>query len=140
ALKRPFGPGDLSTVQSAGDHHLDALGTEANRLFHRLLHRTAKSYTLLKLLCDLFRLKLCVQFRMADLLNGNHHLAARLSLHILFQLFDLGTLAADDDTGPRGINDDLKPGRCTFDIDVRNASAGKFPLEIALEPEVLGQE
>src|SRR5690606_32047943 len=78
SLQRPFGAGDLGSVQTAGDHYLDALCSETLRFFHRLFHRTAKSDTFFELLGDLFGLKLCVKFRMTDLLDRDLYFAAGL--------------------------------------------------------------
>ena len=56
------------------------------------------------------------------------------------KLFDLGTLAADDDAGSRGVDDDLQTVGRTLDVDVRNSAAGETLFQIALELEVFGQE
>jgi hypothetical protein len=34
----PLGTGDFDTVQTAGAHDLDALGTQTHRVLHRALH------------------------------------------------------------------------------------------------------
>ena len=77
---------------------------------------------------------------MADLLDRDQHFAAGLSRKVLAKLFDLGAFAADDDARTRSVDDDLKTGRCTLDIDVRNTAAAKPSLQLALELEVLGKE
>src|SRR5690348_18247218 len=77
---------------------------------------------------------------MTDLLNGDHHFAARLPSEVLAQLVDLGALTAEDDTGTRGVDHDLESRRRTLDIDVRNAAARKLLLEFLLKSEVLCKE
>src|SRR5215203_4437540 len=76
---------------------------------------------------------------MTNFLDRDQYFAARLSRQVLTKLFDLRTFAADDDARSRGIDDDLEPRRCTFDIDVRNAAAAEAPFQITLEPEILGE-
>ena len=97
ALKRPFRACDLGSVKTAGDHHLDALGTEPDRLFHRLFHRTTESDTLLKLLRDLFGLKLSIELRVLDLKDRDQDVAAGLACKVFAKLVDLCTFASDDD-------------------------------------------
>src|SRR5690606_34225837 len=78
-FQRPFGTRDLSSVQASRDHYLDALWTEAEGLFHRLLHRTAAGDTLFKPLCALCGLTLCVRFRVAGRLDRDHDITAGLA-------------------------------------------------------------
>src|SRR5690606_22047179 len=88
SLERPFRTCDLSAVQTARDHHFDALCSEADRFFHRLLHCTAECDTLLKLLSDLLGLQLSIQLRMLDLKDRDQHVAACLACKIFAELID----------------------------------------------------
>ena len=127
-LQIPFGAGDLGTVQAAGDHHLNTLCPESLRFFYRLFHRPAKSDTLFELLSDLLGLKLSVQFRMMDLLDRDKHFAARLTGKIFAKLVDLRPFASDDNSWPRGVDDDLHAGSRAFDINMRDTAAAELSL------------
>src|SRR5690606_1195197 len=121
-------------------HHFDALCSEADRFFHRLLHCTAECDTLLKLLSDLLGLQLSIQLRMLDLKDRDQHVAACLACKIFAELIDLSAFASDDDARTRCVDHDLQSGRGSLDIDMRDAASGKLLLEHALEFQILGEE
>jgi hypothetical protein len=80
ALAIPLATGDFGTVEAAGTHDLDALGTEAHGILHRALHGAAEHDPLFKLLGDRIGDQLSVDFRLADFFDVDMHRHAHLAL------------------------------------------------------------
>src|SRR5262245_44904152 len=75
-----------------------------------------------------------------NLLDRNQNFASRLRRQITFQLVDLGAFTTDDDSGSRGVDDDLQPVCGTLNINVRNSRACETLFQIALELEIFEQK
>jgi hypothetical protein len=65
----PLAPSNLSTIQTSTHLNLDSLSAESQRLFDGFPHCTSKSYALLELRRNLFRLQLRIQLGLVNLLN-----------------------------------------------------------------------
>src|SRR5574343_146639 len=100
----PFATGNFSTVQTAGTHHLDTLGTETHGVLHRALHGTTEHDALLKLLSNRIGDQLGIDFRLADFFNRQMDGNAHDALKIRTQLFDVFAFLADDHTRTSGVN------------------------------------
>src|SRR6185369_2415218 len=140
SLQVPLAASDFSAVQTPTDLDLDPLRAKPQRLLDGLSHRTSKSDALLELCRNLLGLQLCVQLGFVDLLNRNQHFPSRLRRKVGLQLVDLSSLAADDDSRARGVDDDLQAIGGSLDIHVRYTGAGETLLEIAFELQVLEQK
>src|SRR4030095_16949817 len=140
ALQVPLAARDFRAIEPATDLHLNSLSPEPQRLSHGLAHRPAESNSLLELCGNLLGLQLSVQLRLMNLLNRNQDFPARTRRDVTFQLIDLRPLAPNDDARTRGIDNDLQAVGGPFDINVRDASAGKTLLQIALQLEILNQK
>jgi hypothetical protein len=75
-----------------------------------------------------------------NLLNRNENFTTGLRGQVSLELVNLGAFAADDDSGSRRIDNNLQPVGGAFDVNVRNAGAGKALFQIALELEIFQQE
>src|SRR5438132_3012984 len=136
----PFAARNLGPVETAADFHLNSLRPETQRFFHGFSHGASKGNSLFKLGRDLFRLQLCVQFRLVNLLDRNQNFAASARRNIAFQLIDLGSLSPDDNSRSRRIDDDFQTVGGAFDVHVRDAGAGEAPLQLSLQLKVLDQK
>ena len=75
-----------------------------------------------------------------NLLNRDEYFATGARRDVTLQLVDLRALAADDDAGPRGVDDDLQTIRGSLDIDMRNAGARKASLQLSFQLQILDQK
>ena len=121
AFTVPFGTRDFRTVQTAGAHNLDALGTQAHGVLHRALHRTAEHDALFDLLRDAVGNKLGIEFRTAHFFNRNVRGNTNHLLDIGLELFDISTLLADYDTGTSRVNRNASIVGGTLNDNARDA-------------------
>ena len=75
-----------------------------------------------------------------NLLNRNQNFASRTRSDVAFELVDLCAFAADDDARSRRVDDDLQAIRRALDVNVRHASAGEAPFQLALQPQIFNQK
>src|SRR5258706_8347944 len=75
-----------------------------------------------------------------DLLNRYQDFPARARGNVALQLVDLRALAANDNSRPRRVDDDLEAVRRALDIDMRYAGAGEAPLQLGLQLQILNQK
>src|ERR1700719_575861 len=101
AFPIPFQAGDFGAAEPARAVDTDTFGAEPHRRLHGALHGATERDATLELLGDRFSNKLGVQLRLANLDDIDDHIAVGELRHFLAQLLDVGTLLADDDTGPR---------------------------------------
>src|SRR6185369_17256324 len=100
-------PRNFRPVQSSGDSHLDTLCAESLSILDRASHCAPEGNSFFELLCNLLGLQLGIEFRLVDLLNVYINLAPGSVLDLQLQLVDLGAFAANNNAGPRSVNDDL---------------------------------
>jgi hypothetical protein len=136
----PFAARDFRAVQPAADLDLNSLGPKAQRLFHRLAHGAPKRDALLELRRNLLGLQLRIKFRFVNLLDRDQHFAPGARRNVALKLVNLRTLASDDNSRARGVDDDLQAVGGALDIDVRNPGAGEPLFQVALQLQVLDQE
>src|SRR3954468_24869610 len=136
----PLGARDLRAVQPARYANLDPPRPEAQRRFHRLAHRAAERDALFELHRDRFGDELRVELRLLDLLDVDEDLAVGPLLDLLLQLVDLGSLAADDDAGPRGVDVDLQLVGGTLGLDFRDPGVREALLQRAAQHQILVQQ
>ena len=124
----PLGARDLRAAEAAGDHDLHALGAEAERGLHRLLHRAAERDAALELPGDRLGDELRVELGALDLLDVDVDLASGHLGEVVAQLVDLGALAADDDARPRGVDRDPQLVGGALDVDLGDAGVAEALL------------
>src|SRR5574337_361194 len=117
----PLPARDLGAAQAAGTGDPDPVGPEPQRRGDRLLHRAAERHALLQLQGHILGHELGVQLRMDHFLDVEVDLLVRPGLDLVLQLLDLGTLAADDDSGPGREDRDAAGAGLAVDVDPRNA-------------------
>ena len=96
---------DFGAVETAADHHFDALDACAHGAADRLLHRTSEGHTLLELSRDTFRHELRVAVGLSHFrdIDADRFAARKLS-QILFDRLHFRARFADDDAGTRGVD------------------------------------
>src|SRR3546814_6943571 len=120
ALAIPFGARDLRAAQTAGAVYADPPGAETLRRLHRTLHRTAEGDATFELIGNALADQLGVDLGLANLDDVQRHGAARQVAQLLAQLFDVGTLLADDDARTGGIDRHAAQLRRPLDHDLRD--------------------
>src|SRR5581483_7063045 len=115
---------DLGAVEPARYAHLNSLAAEPQRRIHGFSHRSTERHALFQLQCDGLSHQLRIEFRLVYFLNIDEHLALGLLGEVLLELFDLGALAADDNSWTRrpDSNAQLIAGTIHFD----RADAGRL--------------
>src|SRR5262249_40105535 len=131
---------DFRPVQPSGNSNLDPLRSETLGILDGSSHCATESDSLFELLSNLLRLKLRVQLRLMDFLNVHVHFSPGAILDLLFELIDFSTLATDDNSRTRGVDDDLQLVGRALDINVRHSRACKATLQLLLEFQVFVQE
>src|SRR3989442_14152651 len=140
AVAIPLAARDLAAAQPARAGDADAVGAQAQRGRHRLLHGAAERDALLQLERDVLGDELRVELRMDDLLDVEVDLLGRARLQLVLQLLDLGALATDDDARPRGEDRDPRAVGRALDVDLRDAGVVELVLDEAPALDVLVQE
>src|SRR5213593_4142555 len=140
AVAIPLAARDLAAAQPARAGDADAVGAQAQRGRHRLLHGAAERDALLQLERDVLGDELRVELRMDDLLDVEVDLLGRARLQLVLQLLDLGALATDDDARPRGEDRDPRAVGRALDVDLRDAGVVELVLDEAPDLDVLVQE
>src|SRR5213593_659999 len=140
AVAIPLAARDLAAAQPARAGDADAVGAQAQRGRHRLLHGAAERDALLQLERDVLGDELRVELRMDDLLDVEVDLLGRARLQLVLQLLDLGALATDDDARPRGEDRDPRAVGRALDVDLRDAGVVELVLDDAPDLDVLVQE
>ena len=115
---------------------LDALAAKTESRVNRLAHSAAESNALFQLQGNRFRHELGVQFGAMNFLDVDVHFALGALLHVLFQLVDFRTLAANDDAGAGGINPDDQLVRGALDVDSADARGLQLFLQNLAELNV----
>src|SRR6266852_930815 len=136
----PLAARDLAAAQPARAGDPDAVGAEAQRGGHRLLHRAAEGDALLELQRHVLGHELGVELRVDDLLDVEVDLLARAHLQLVLQLLDLRALAADDDAGPRREDRDAAAVRGPLDVHPRDARVVELVLDVAPDLHVLVEQ
>ncbi len=135
-----FGPRDFRAAEATAAHDLDAFGAEPHGRLHRALHRAAERDAAFELVGDPLCDKLGVNLGLADFDDVERHVARRHRAERLAQLFDVGALLADDDTGARGIDRHAaKLGR-TIDDDLADRRLGQLLDDVLADLEILHQQ
>src|SRR5262249_45901797 len=119
----------------ASDPH--ALGPEAHRTLHRLLHGAPECDPLLQLEGNVLSDELRVELRVHHLLDVEVDLLPGPRLQLVLELLDLGTLPADDDPRPGGVHRDARPVRRALEVDSRDARMVQGVLDVAPDLDVL---
>ena len=127
---RPAG----ALVQQHAQTHL--MHGRLDRLFHGPAEGDAALHLQTHRLSDQLRL----QLRLVDLHDVDEDLAAGLLLQIVTELVHLGPLAADDDSGARGVDVDLQLVGGPLDVDARHAGVRQPLLQLRAQRQVLVQE
>src|SRR3546814_4998670 len=86
----------------------------------RTLHRTAEGDATFELIGNALADQLGVDLGLANLDDVQRHVAARQVAQLLAQLFDVGTLLADDDARTGGIDRHAAQLRRPLDHDLRD--------------------
>src|SRR5205807_7516245 len=131
-----LGAGDLGAVEASAHADLDALGPEAERRLHGLLHGPAEGDAALELRADVLGYELRVELRTLDLLDVDVDLAVDELLQLVAELVDLGALAADDDAGTRGVDVDAHLVGRALDVDLRDSCVGEVVLLIIAKLQI----
>src|SRR5215813_8663756 len=121
SLQVPFGARDFVAVQTTAYPHLDTFAAKAQRRVHCLAHGATEADALLKLQRDVLGYQLCIELWLVYFENVDVHVAAGALLDLLLQLVDLSALAADDDAGTRGADDDAQLVAGTLDLNRADA-------------------
>src|SRR3989454_2522305 len=116
AVAIPLAARDLAAAQPARAGDADAVGAQAQRGRHRLLHGAAERDALLQLERNVLGDELRVQLGMDDLLDVEVDLLARPRLQLVLQLLDFCALAPDDDARARGEDRDPRAIRRALDV------------------------
>src|SRR5487761_2409595 len=139
AFAVPLAPRDLDAVQPARAHHLDAVGAQPHRVLHRALHRTAEHDPLLELLGDRIGDELCIDLRLADLLDVEADVATHHLAQVGAQRLDVLALLADDHARARAVDGDARVLRRPLDRHLGNRCVRELLLQVLADLEVLGQ-
>ena len=140
SLQIPFRTGDFVSVQTARHTDLDAFAAEAQRGVYGLAHRPAESHALFQLQCNRLRNELSVELWLMHFLDIHKDIAVSALLQFDLQLVDLGTLAADDDSRARGLDDDAQLVARTFDLDRAHASRFELVLQLFFELHIFEEK
>src|SRR5581483_5662489 len=133
ALQVPLGTRDFIAVQATADAHLDSLAAEAQGGIDGLAHRAPEADAFFQLQRNGFGHKLSIQLGLVNFLNIDVNLAVRPLLKLLLQLVDLSSLAADDDSRARRLDDDAQLVAGTLDFDRAHARRFELVLELVLQ-------
>jgi hypothetical protein len=125
--------------QPSGAGHLDPLGAEAHGGLDGLLHGATEGHAPLQLLGDLLGHQLRVGFGLAHLFDIEPDLFLGHLAQLGAELLDLGTLLADDDARPGGVNNDADLICLPLDLDPGHARMLQAPLDVAPQPQILVQ-
>src|SRR5262249_36514757 len=136
----PLAPRDLTAAQPARARDPDAVGAQAQRRGHGLLHRAPERDALLELERHVLGHELRVELRVDDLLDVEVDLLAGPHLQLVLQLLDLGALAADDDARARRRDRDARAVGRALDVDLGDARVVELVLDEAPDLDVLVQE
>src|SRR5208283_512128 len=139
-LQIPLRARNLIAVQPARHTNLDALAAKAQRRINRLAHRTAEANALLQLQRDVLGDQLRVKLRLVDLQNVNEDLARAPFLNVGLQLIDLRALAADNDAGTRGADDETQLVARALDFHRTDTSGLQLLAQLSLQLDVFHQQ
>ena len=95
----PLGTGNFYTIQSAGTHDLDPLGTQPHGVLHRTFHGAAEHDPLFQLLCNVVGDQLGINFRFADFFDIHMHRNTHQLLQCPAQNLDIFAFFTDHNTG-----------------------------------------
>ena len=139
AFLEHLGTCDFSTVETAADLHLDALGAHAHGGGDSHLHGTAVSHLALDLTGKVGGHELGVEFGTLDLVDIDLHFLVGDLLKFLLQSFHLFALLADDDTGARCADGHGHHLERALDDDSRDTGLCKTSAEVFADFGVLKQ-
>src|ERR1041384_4523248 len=117
----PLGARNFRPAEPAGALDSDTLRPHAHRARDAFLHRAAKRDASLELQRDVLRHELRVEVGPAHLDDVQINFPLRQPRQLFLQLLDLGALLADNDAGTRRVDINLRLGRRTLDLDLREA-------------------
>jgi|TARA_B110000037_G_C17120854_1_gene505790 hypothetical protein len=134
----PLGACDISTTEATCATNPDAIGAEVHCRLNRTLHSTAKSNTTLELNTNIFADTLGIKLRLADLNDVDFHLGttgyfADLGSHEL----NLGTFAADDESGAGGVKGHTHAVPGTLNDHFGKCHSLKTSCDVFPDPEIL---
>jgi hypothetical protein len=113
-----LGAGHVRAAQAAGDAHLAALGPALDRVRHGHLDRLAEGPAVLELPRDVLRDDLGVGIGLLDFLDLDLDFLGRDLLELGAYALDIGSLDADEDAGPRGMDNHGHPLRMADDLNL----------------------
>ncbi|CDC64282.1 folylpolyglutamate Synthase [Clostridium sp. CAG:448] len=121
---------DFRTAQTAAAGNLNSSCAQPHGVANRHLHGTAEGNTLFQLAADILRNKLCVQIRLADLINiqGNGHTDHLLK--ICLELVDFAATVTDHHTRLSAVYKHAHSTAVPLDFDLRNTGCLKGILQV----------
>src|SRR5690606_22121944 len=140
AFTVPLRPGDLGTAEPTGAIDADALGTQPHRGLHGTLHRPTEGNPALKLLRNVLGDQQRVDLRLPHFLDVEEHLGFRHLRNLAPELLDIGSLLADDNTRPGGMDGHPALLVRPLDDDLGNARLLELPSQEIPDGDVLVQK
>ncbi len=131
---------DVGAAETARALDTDTFGTECHRHLNRLFHRPAERNATLELKGDILGDELGLDLRLLDLLDVEEDFLARKLGELLLDLFDLLSLASDDDAGACRVDLDANTIGSALDEDARHGSLLQFLHQLLTDDLILEKE
>src|SRR4249920_1635652 len=138
ALAIELGPGHLRAAETARALHPDPLGAALHRALDRLAHGPPEGNPAGQLLGDALSDQLGIDLGILHLEDVQLDLLGGQLLQVTANAVRLGAAAADDDTGPGGVDVHPYPVPGPLDLDLGDAGPLHAALQHAPDRHVLG--